>query len=43
MSTNRVSKKIYDGEIPVIDTLKEDPGRDGAVSLMNNILSNSNI
>ena len=43
MSTNRVTNKVYDGEIPIIDTLKEDPGRDGAVTLISSILSNRHI
>ena len=39
MSTNRVTKKIYDGEIPGRRP-EEDPGRNGAVTLINSTLSN---
>ena len=39
MSNNRVTKKIYDGEIPE-GAREEDPGRDGAVTLIDSTISN---
>ena len=42
MSTNRVTNKINDKRVQE-DVLEEDRGRDGAVTLINSILSNSHI
>ena len=42
MSTNRVTKKIYAGEIPG-RCPEEDPERNGVVTSINSILSNIHI